>query len=67
MTEGGNANYRIEVISADMAKDTSFLPYAYRRTKRFNVTTDYFSKMFEESRPRCSMTSDDVHSEALTE
>ena len=40
VTEGGNANYRIEVISADMAKDTSFLPYAYRRTERFNVTTN---------------------------
>ena len=44
VTEGGNANYRIEVISADLAKDTSFLPYAYRQTERFTATTIIFCK-----------------------
>src|SRR5574344_1221049 len=53
-------------IAIYLAKVTSFLPYVYCRTERFNVTTDYFSKMFEESRSRCLMTSDDVHPEALT-
>ena len=45
VTEGGNTNYRIEVISADLAKDKSFLPYAYCQTERNYATTNYFPKL----------------------
>ena len=55
-------------IAIYLAKDTSFLPYAYRQTERFSAKNVYFSKMLEDSSFQLhSMISYDVHAEALTD